>query len=93
MKELKTWAGKSNFSYTGSLIEGTSITYGQGITQYVSVIQYSQLLNHFRGRTVNIGTSRTDPPSVSVGKWLNENVTKVAIASYGWSDINCRGIC
>lgn len=37
------------------------------------------------GRTVNIGTFRTNPPNDSIGKWLQDNVIKTAIASYVWS--------
>jgi hypothetical protein len=29
-----------------------------------------------------MGTSRDNPPTGSVGAWLQENVTKTAIASY-----------
>jgi hypothetical protein len=29
-----------------------------------------------------VGTSRDCPPAGSVGEWLQENVTKLAIASY-----------
>lgn len=41
-----------------------------------------QLLNHFKGRVVPIGTSRTMPPKHSVGEWLIKNKSKQAIASY-----------
>jgi hypothetical protein len=40
------------------------------------------LLNHFIGQTVSVGTSRTNPPSGSLGSWLNQVVTQTAIASY-----------
>ncbi len=82
MQTLKTWAAKSKFSYTGSVKQGTRITYGRGFSLSISASQYAELLNHFRGTTVDIGTSRTDPPRGSVGEWLQSNVTKVAIASY-----------
>ena len=82
MQTLRTWAGKSSFKYTGSVNNGTTITYGSGFSFNVSAAQYAELLNYFRGRTVNIGTSRTNRPRGSVGEWLQSNVTKTAIASY-----------
>jgi len=48
----------------------------------ISSNQYNALLDHFRGRTVDIGTSRDKPQRGSVGEWLQVNVTKVAVASY-----------
>ncbi len=82
MKELKTWGGKSSFKYSGSVKEGTKIFFGSGHTVNISAEKYLQLLNHFSGRTVKIGTSRTTRCGDSVGQWLVENVTKTAIASY-----------
>jgi hypothetical protein len=63
-------------------MQGTRIVYGSGFSVTISADQYAALLNHFRGRIVNIGTSRTDRPPGSVGEWLQDNVTKVAVASY-----------
>ena len=82
MQTLKTWARRSEFSYTGSVKDGTRITYGSGFSATISAAQYAKLLDHFRGRTVDIGTSRTNPPRGSVGEWLQSNVTKTATASY-----------
>jgi len=82
MKKLKTWAGRSVFTYTGSVVEGTRITYGKSWSLSVSAGQYRDLLVHFRGRTVQMGTIRAVPPKGSVGEWLMNNVTKTAIASY-----------
>ncbi len=82
MKKLKTWAGRSNFAYEGSVVVGTKIVYGNRWTISISAEDYQKLLVQFRGRTVNIGTSRTDPPTGSVGEWLQANVTKTATASY-----------
>ena len=79
---LSTWAGKSKFSYEGSVNEGTKITFGSGHSVFVSKEQYVNLLNAFQGRTVNIGTSRDSAPKGSIGEWLQANVTKTAIASY-----------
>ncbi len=82
MPTLPTWTGRSRFSYSGSVTEGTTITYGSGFSLTISQTQYNALLNHFRSQTVDIGTSRDNPPHGSVGEWLHSNVTKTAIASY-----------
>lgn len=84
-KELKTWAGKSTFVYDGEpLTNGTRIHYGSGYQFSVSISasQYSALIHHFSKNRVPIGTSRDNPPINSVGKWLQDNVTKTATASY-----------
>lgn len=74
----------SEVKYSGSVKEGTTISYGSGYgySQQISAQQYASLLNHFNGQIVNIGTSRTNPPSGSVGEWLMQNVTRTAMASY-----------
>ena len=84
MRTLPTWAGRSEFRYGGSIKEGVTIKYGNGFsyTQKISAQQFRDLLDYFRERTVNIGTSRTTPPRGSVGGWLQVNVTKIAMASY-----------
>ncbi len=91
MRTLKSWAGRSNFSYNGSVKQGTKITYGRGYSLSISAPQYAELLAHFLGDTVDIGTSRTNPPRGSVGKWLQSNVTKTAIASYVGSILIAEG--
>jgi hypothetical protein len=40
------------------------------------------MINFFSGNVVDIGTSRDIAPKGSLGEWLQENVTKTAIASY-----------
>jgi len=82
MKKLDTLAKKSRFSYDGSVADGIKIYFGSGNKIIISSRQCSELLNRFRGKSVNIGTSRTEPPIGSIGKWMQENVTKTAIASY-----------
>jgi hypothetical protein len=84
MKQVPTWAGRSRFGYAGSVEQGTVIRYGRNLAYSITVSadQYAALLNHFRGRTVNIGTTRIGPPPGSVGEWLQSNVAKTAIASY-----------
>lgn len=84
MKELSTWAGRSSFKYSGSVADGTVIYYGVGSSFHVSISRdtYNKLLSHFSGKSVSIGTSRDTAPNESLGKWLQQNVIKTAIASY-----------
>jgi hypothetical protein len=82
LKTLKTWAGFSTFSFRGTVKEGTKIFYGSNQTFTITSGEYFNLLNHFSGRIVDCGTSRTNPQSGSLGEWLQKNVTKIAIASY-----------
>jgi hypothetical protein len=83
MKTLPTWAKKSEFKYDGSVANGTTIYYGTNNHPIrITSEQYSQLLTHFTGKSVNIGTSRVNPPKGSVGEWLQKNVTGTATASY-----------
>ena len=82
MKTLPTWSQRSTFSYAGSVVAGTTISYGSGYLVFVTTGQYSSLLDQFRGMTVDVWASRTGPPARSVGEWLQANVTKTAIASY-----------
>lgn len=82
MPRLPTWAEKSSFQYTGSVETNTTITYGKGFKAKVSASDYARLIRFFSGSTVEIGTSRTNPSAGSLGKWLQRNVTKTAIASY-----------
>lgn len=82
MKNLKTWGGKSSFTYEGSVQYGTTIFYGKGWKVNISADHYEKLIQHFRGRVVPCGTSRTSPPKGSLGEWLNRNISKTAIASY-----------
>jgi len=83
-KTLQTWAGRSSFVYDGSVSQGTEIRYGKDHRWRLNISreQYEALLKYFKNRTVNIGTSRTDPPLGSVGEWLQNNVTLTATASY-----------
>lgn len=82
MTELRTWGGKTTFSYSGSVMEGTTVSYGRGNSILISATIYNELLKFFSGRAVNIGTSRSNPPNGSLGQWLICNCSKVAIASY-----------
>jgi len=79
---LHTWARRSQFEYEGSVIEGTTIRYGKSWSAKVSPEQYRALLAEFKDAETDMGTSRTSPPTGSVGAWLQKNVTRTAIASY-----------
>ena len=83
-RKLATWAGKSCFEYDGCVEAGTVIRFGENCRyrQCVTREQYAHLLRHFGGSTVDIGTSRDNPPEGSVGEWLQAHVCKTAIASY-----------
>ena len=61
---LSTWVYGGPFAYKGSVDQGTEISYGDGLRYHtkVSAAQYQQLLDDFRGQTVDPGTSRTAPP-------------------------------
>ena len=81
---MKTWAERgADFSYTGSVAQGTEITYGINKNKIkVTAEQYSDLITYFKSKTVEIGTSHDNPPRSSVGEWLQENVSKTQISSY-----------
>lgn len=78
----ETWGARSRFDYSGSVETGTDIVYGRGWKVRVDVQEYTALRKHFLGRVVPVGTSRSEPPADSLGAWLQENVTRTAIASY-----------
>jgi ribosomal protein S27E len=79
----ETWGGRSSFDYSGSVETGTEIIFGTGGWKAsISAQEYNALRRHFIGRIINIGTSRTEPPKGSLGKWLKANVTQAAIACY-----------
>jgi len=84
MVTLDTWAEKSKFQYSGSVTAGTTINYGSkyGYTLTVTGEQYKRLRKTFLRKIVDIGTSRNKAPLGSIGNWLQNNVTKTAIASY-----------
>ena len=83
---LSTWAGRSRFTYLGSVAAGTTIRYGANCKWSATITseQYRMMLNKFRGRTVPCGTTREVDRRQrgSLGEWLAKNMTKTAIASY-----------
>lgn len=82
MPRLRTWSGRSQFSYTGSVARGVQIRYGSNRRAEVSAGQFAALLRVFARRNVDVGTSRTTAPRFSLGAWLQQNVRRTAIASY-----------
>lgn len=62
-------------------MEGTTFLFSTG-PLFVAAFDYYRMMVRFQGQTVNIGTSRTDPPVGSVGAWLFENVTKTNVMSF-----------
>jgi hypothetical protein len=79
---IETWGGNSTFEYDGCVLSGTKIKYGTSNSVNVSTQQYSALRNYFLGQVIKVGTARTGAPGNSLGDWLQNNVTKTAIASY-----------
>jgi hypothetical protein len=83
MQTLLTWSGSSKFRYAGSVARGVNIRYGsKGWPAAVTAQDFAALLAAFGGRRVDVGTSRTNPPRMSLGAWLQKHVTRTAIASY-----------
>jgi hypothetical protein len=80
--KVATWGMRSEFSYEGSVNEGTTIYFGKSNKIYISKQEYKNLLRHYKYKKVNVGTSRTHPPVGSVGEWLSHNIARVALASY-----------
>ena len=82
MITLRTRAKGVEFSYERTLDNRILIQYGDDRRITIAAEDYRRLIDTFKGRTVPLGTSRDSPPPHSVGKWLQENVTKTAVASY-----------
>jgi len=82
MKEIPTWGERSKFNYSGSVTEGTKIVFKNGVVLEFSKEKYEKLLSFFSGKNVNIGTSRTDPPEGSLGKWIELNMRKMGTTSF-----------
>lgn len=82
MITLKTTARGVQFSYEKTADGDVHIEFGRGRKVTVSAEDLQRLIQHFRGRQAQLGTSRDRPPAGSVGEWLQQNVTPTAIASY-----------
>lgn len=82
MHDMKTIV-KKTFKYKYISNGDKEIFFGRSSAPVkLSDEQYTRLLDTFKGRTVTIGTSRTNPPKDSLGEWLMDNITKTAIAAY-----------
>jgi len=82
MVTLRTRARGVQFSCEKTAGGDLHIEFGHGRKVTVSAEDLRELIRHFRGLQVQLGTSRDRPPAGSVGEWLQQNVTKIAIASY-----------
>ena len=82
--EMKTLVKKKPFKYKKNSNGDIEILFGKDANKKVKLSkeQYMKLIETFKGRTVLIGSSRTNPPKDSLGEWLMNNITKQAIASY-----------
>lgn len=78
----RTWGGRSEFEYIGSIVTGTNIVYGESRRLHVSAAQYQALRAHFLNSTVSVGTSRTTASPESLGAWLQSVGIQTAAASY-----------
>jgi hypothetical protein len=82
-KKLSTKTGKW-FMYSGNVNNGTIILYGKDFLNGMEITKehYLALTNHFKGKTVNLGSSRNKRKEATLGEWIAENITKTAIVSY-----------
>lgn len=90
-KKILTWAKKSEFTYDGNVAIGTRIYFGSKGSVEITKQKYEKLLNQYSNRTIEIGTSRDNAPNQSLGNWLQNNVSKTAIASYVGSILLSEG--
>lgn len=67
MIKLTTLARGIEFSYEGSILQGTTIYFGKGNKIFIQRESYQLLIEHFKGMKVRIGTLRTNPPLVARG--------------------------
>lgn len=81
-KTLKTSSRGAPFGYEGSVAKGTIIYYGEKWSAEVTKDQYTEILKVFKGKTVNKGTSHTNPPEGSFGDWLKTSISLTGLSSY-----------
>ncbi|MEJ2610605.1 MAG: hypothetical protein P8179_11080 [Candidatus Thiodiazotropha sp.] len=79
---IPTWGGNSTFDYNGCIITGTEIIFGNNNQHTITAEEWNMLRHQFIGRVVEIGTSRDNPPSGSMGEWFLQNIHKQALMSY-----------
>lgn len=78
---LDSWGKRGRFTYAGSVEQGTRIVVGRDEAFVIGAATYHELLDHFRGRLVDIGNSRR-PPRGSLGSWLQAHVGGSNLAAY-----------
>jgi hypothetical protein len=78
MITLPTWGGKSEFQYSGSVKQGTQISWkdkakpgGFSRPLFVSPAQYQSLRSTFSGKEVPLGNYR-DPAQGTLEAWLKK---------------------
>lgn len=80
---MKTIVKKKSFTYKSLSNEDKEIIFGTSkMLVKLRNELYMNLLDTFKGQTVTIGVSITNPPEGSIGEWLMNHITKTAIASY-----------
>lgn len=82
--EQRTWSGRSKFWYGGSVERGVVIHYGKAKELQILPSMFAEMLSEFSGRSVKVGSTRTNKPHESLGTWLKDKikVTKTSISSY-----------
>lgn len=79
---ITTWGGRATFEYEGCVQTGTEIFFGTDSQATITAQQWQLLRKHFLGRVVEIGTSRDNPPTGSMGEWFYQNIHSQALMSY-----------
>jgi hypothetical protein len=81
---LRTWSGKKEFKYSGTVESGVRISCGQAFSHdyEMTAAELWQALIEFSGREAKIGTHRTAPPDGSIGDWIRKRYRKGGIMSY-----------
>ena len=81
MVRLRTRSRGIAFAYQRMLDGAIHIEFGRGNRATLKAKDYLRAIDQFRGQIAALGTSRDSPTPGSIGKWLQENVTRTALAS------------
>ena len=83
-KKMTTWDNRAVFYYHGSVKTGTTVHYGSDFKFFIETTadEYKKMIQQFKGKTVNAGTSKSDPPEGSLGKWIKDSISPNALPSY-----------
>lgn len=84
MFEMETLRFKKPFKYKQHPNGDKEIFFGENASYKANLSkeQYTKIIDTFKGRTVQIGAIRTNPPKGSLGEWLKNNGKKQGITSY-----------